>query len=46
MGETILKTNLRRELGYLYYVGTGSDGCLVICKAQMQRGGRKKKEKK
>jgi hypothetical protein len=43
MGETILKTNLKRELGYLYYVGTDSQGYLIVCKTKMARGRGKKK---
>jgi hypothetical protein len=43
MGEQILKTNIKREVGYLYYTATANDGCLTVCKAKMARGGRKKK---
>ena len=43
MGETILKTNFKREVGYLYYCGTDSSGNITVCKAKMQRGGKKKK---
>ena len=39
MGEEILKTDIEREEGYLYYV-KGSP--LVLCKAKMKRGGKKK----
>lgn len=42
MGKQLLKTNLKRETGKLYYCATGSDGCLIVCEAIMKRGGRKK----
>lgn len=42
MGETILKTNIKREAGFLYYVGTDSEGNLIVCKAKMARGGKKR----
>lgn len=43
MAETILKTNIQREVGYLYFCGTSSDGTLYIGKAKMMRGGKSKK---
>ena len=43
MAKVILKTNLPREKGKLYFCGTDSDGNLTVCEAIMQRGGRKKK---
>ena len=43
MGEQIAKTNIKREVGYLYYCGTAKDGCVTLCKAKMQRGAKKKK---
>jgi len=46
MGTEILKTNIKRESGKLYYCGTDEDGCIVVCEAIMQRGGGKKKVKK
>ena len=43
MGETILKTTIKREIGYLYYCAADSEGNIIVCKAKMCRGGRKKK---
>jgi len=45
MGKVILKTELKREPGMLYYCATASDGCITVCEAVMSRGGRKKKKK-
>lgn len=42
MGKQILKTNIKREKGKLYYCATGNDGCLVVCEAIMSRGRKKK----
>ena len=39
--EEILKTNIERETGYLYFV-KGSP--LVLCKTKMARGGKSKKK--
>lgn len=44
MGEVILKTDIKREQGFLYYTGTDSNGNITVCKAVMARG-RKKKSK-
>ena len=41
MGEVILKTNIKREKGKLYYTSTDEDGNITVCEAPM---GRKKKE--
>ena len=46
MGKLILKTNIPREKNFIYYCGTGDDGNLTVCKAEMSRGGRKKKVEK
>ena len=43
MGKILLKTNIKREAGKLYYCATGLDGNLTVCEAIMSRGGRKKK---
>ena len=46
-GKIILKTDILREKGFLYFCGTDEKtGCLTIGKAPMARGGRKKKKKK
>ncbi len=44
MKETILETKIKRESGFLYYVGTNQEGNLILCKTEMKRGGRKKKK--
>lgn len=44
MGKVIVKTNLKREPGKLYYCGTSSDGFITLCEAIMARGGKKKKK--
>jgi hypothetical protein len=46
MGEIILKTEIRREVGWLYYCTTTKDGHLAVGRARMKRGGTKKKKKK
>lgn len=40
--EIILKTDIPREKGYLYFCGTDEDGNICIGKSEMTRG--KKKE--
>ena len=42
MAEQILKTDIPREEGYLYFV---KGNPLILCKAKMSRGGRKKKKR-
>lgn len=46
MGTTILKTNIKREKGFLYYCGTDKDGNIAVGKAKMARGRKGKKKKK
>jgi len=46
MGKVILKTELKREAGKLYYCGTDSNGNITVCEAVMARGGKKKVKKK
>jgi len=41
MGEEILQTNIEREEGYLYYT---KGNPLIVCKAKMKRGGKKKND--
>ena len=36
MGEVILKTNIRREKGWLYYTSTDEKGNIIVCKAEME----------
>ena len=45
MGKQILSTDIKRQLGMLYYCGTDSNGNISVCEAKMSRG-RKKKAKK
>lgn len=45
-GKIILKTDIKRESGFLYYCGTDKDtGNLTICKTKMARGKKKTKKK-
>lgn len=46
MGKEILKTEIEREPGFLYYCGTDEKTrCITVCKVKMARGGKKKKKK-
>lgn len=38
MGEVIANTELKREVGFLYYTGTDENGNLTICRAVQARG--------
>lgn len=42
MGKQILKTEIKRESGKLYYCATDTKGCLVVCEAEMKHGKKKK----
>lgn len=42
-GKIILKTNIKREQGKLYYTGTDELGNLTVCETLMARGKKKKK---
>jgi len=45
MGEEILKTDIKRKTGFLYYCATDKEtGNLIVCEAKMARGGKKKVE--
>ncbi len=44
--KIILKTDIKREPGFLYYCATSDDGNLTIGKSEMARGGKKKKKGK
>ncbi len=35
MKEVILKTDIKREKGFLYFTGTDDEGNLTLCKAPM-----------
>ena len=41
MGSILVKNDVKRKPGYLYYV----DGKGNVCEAKMARGGRKKKKR-
>lgn len=44
MGEIILKTDIKREAGWLYYCSTNKEtGNITVCKAKMAHGKKKKK---
>jgi hypothetical protein len=42
MGKVLLKTEIKREPGLLYFCSTSADGCITVCSSVMARGGRKK----
>lgn len=42
MGEIIANTDIKKEEGFLYYVAFDENKNLVIGKAKLSRGGRKK----
>jgi len=47
MGKILLKTDIFREKGLLYYCSTDKNtGNITVCCAEMARGGSKKKSKK
>ena len=46
MSKQILKTDIKREQGKLYFCATASDGCITVNEAIMARGGKKKKNNK
>ena len=43
--KTILKTDIKREKGFLYFCGTSDDGNLTIGQSEMARGKKKKSKK-
>jgi len=43
-GKAILRTDIKREKGKLYYCGTDDKGCIVVCEAVMNRGRKPKKK--
>lgn len=46
MGKVILKTDIKRESGMLYYCATDDKGNITVNSAVMSRGGKKKKTTK
>lgn len=43
--KLLLKTDIKRESGMLYFCGTDNKGNITVNSAKMSRGGRKKKKK-
>jgi len=43
--KIILKTDIKREPGYLYYCSTSDEGNLTIGRSEMARGKKKKSKK-
>jgi len=43
--KIILKTEIPREKGMLYYTGTDKDGNLTLCSVEMSRGKKKTAKK-
>lgn len=46
MGEILLKTNIKRENGLLYYCKSDKNGNIMLCTAKMARKTAKKSVKK
>jgi hypothetical protein len=46
MGKQILRTDIKREPGKLYYCATDKDGNITVNEAVMMRGGSRKKKSK
>ena len=47
MGKKILlKTEIPREKGFLYFCSTDNKGNITLCSVEMSRGGKKKSKKK
>ena len=44
--KLLLKTNIKREEGKLYWCGTSEDGYIVVGESDMARGRKKKDGKK
>lgn len=44
--KVLLKTDIPREKGMLYYCGTDKEGNLTVCQVEMAQGSKKKKKKK
>jgi hypothetical protein len=44
MRKTILKTDIKREPGKLYFCGTDDNGCIMLCETEMARKGKSKKK--
>ncbi len=45
MKKTILKTEIKREKGFLYFCGTDEDGNITVCQTEMKHGRTSSKEK-
>ena len=44
--KELLKTDIRRESGKLYFCGTSKEGNIVVCSVEMSRGRKKGATKK
>jgi len=44
--KQLLKTDIKRAKGKLYFCGTSEDGFITLMSTDMSHGGRPKKEKK
>lgn len=42
MGKEIFRTRIKRQKGKLYYIRFDEFGFLIICEAELSRGGKKK----
>lgn len=45
-GKPILRTDIVREKGKLYYCATDNKGCILVCEALMARGRKKNSKNK
>ncbi|HUS51424.1 MAG TPA: hypothetical protein VMZ91_14740 [Candidatus Paceibacterota bacterium] len=45
-GKAILRTDIVREKGKLYYCATDDKGCILVCESPMSHGRKKKTKKK
>jgi len=46
MGKILMKTEIKRKSGMLYYCGTDKDGNITVCSAPMARRGKAAKKSK
>jgi len=40
--QELIKTNIKREPGKLYFCKTDIDGYIILCSAELNRGGKRK----
>ena len=41
--KVLLKTDIKREKGFLYFCSTDEDGNITLCQTEMSQGRKKKK---